>query len=471
VGTRGDAALDQWVTDKLGRYMRRDMASPDDQFVKAAEQGRPLHFMPGQQPAFSDGVEDLLPYTRKAEGFNPKGEATTPYGKAVESQVDMAVEPIRLEDFVGSEQRLRPQVAAQIAAEPERRIYEVIDSAVTNRLQFPELVTTIQGIRENNTLRAYGQSIPIPKEFQFSDEALKGLSPAQASERVAAYNNWAESARQKIAAKALTENKRINSVKMQEGYVGVEIPDTEINPEILELVTDAGCGGGWCTKTENYALEYGSGNNRLHMIVDKKAQPRAQLTVSRREPNPDDFLTSLNDRELEEFRAANPNTAFYGDVAATPEYQAWAKSNPPSQYISEIKLKNNNTDFQNSPELPAIQEYIKKLDAQNNFSSIDNLEKLRMFDVTRLSKADTEDVFRKIFQLDLKVRTSGEYRPSLTPNQAMDALIKKNQGSKFVVNDDFKRLLDEVLEDHYTIENKASGGMVERRADDSRKYL
>ena len=112
---------------------------------------------------------------------------------------------------------LRPQTAAEISTNPERRVYQVIDPAATSRLQFPELVTTIQNIRENNAFKAYGQSVPIPKELQFSDETLKGLSPAQASERVAAYNKWTEGARQKAASEAITKNPRIETVKMGEG--------------------------------------------------------------------------------------------------------------------------------------------------------------------------------------------------------------------------------------------------------------
>ena len=38
-----DPSLSKWFNDKFGAYMRRDMGSPDDQFVKAADEGRPLH--------------------------------------------------------------------------------------------------------------------------------------------------------------------------------------------------------------------------------------------------------------------------------------------------------------------------------------------------------------------------------------------------------------------------------------------
>jgi hypothetical protein len=477
VGTRGDNALDQWVTDKLGRYMRRDMASPDDQFVKAAEQGRPLHFMPNQQRAaiLADmiaGVEDILPYTRRAEGFNPKGEATTPYGRAVEAQVDMAVEPVRLEDFVGSEQRLRPQTAAQIAAEPERRVYEVIDAAVTNRLQFPQLVTTIQKIRENNgVFRAYGQGVPIPKELQFSDEAFKGLSPAQASERVAAFTKWENGAREKAATQAITKNPRIDTVKAEGGNTWVQVPDLDQNSELMDLVQDVGCAGGWCTNQSNYALSYGSGENRLHIMMDKQARPKVQMTLTTREPNPESFLNTMNDAEYDAFTARNPQVGRYGDVAATSEYSDWARLNPPTVSITELKGFGNSLDLKDSPALPAIQNYIKKLAAQRNIQDVSNLDGINMTDSSAL------DVYNAVStRFDTGAArplgaTGGPMSFMEAMNKVRARIIEKNEGSRFIVKEDGPRLLQEALDDVLGVEKMAHGGMVERHRDDNRKYL
>ena len=483
IGIRGDNALDQWVTDKLGRYMRRDMASPDDQFVKAAEQGRQLHFMPNQQPVVSMGTEpDFLKYVRQTEGFNPKGEAATPYGRAVETQVDMAVEPIRLEDFVGSEQRIRPQTAAQMATDPERRIYEVIAPEVNDRLQFPELVTAIQNIRENNVFRAYGQSIPVPKEFQFSDEALKGLSPAQASERVAAYNKWIEGARQKAASEAITKNPRMEMVKAEGDSTWVRVPDTAENPEILDLVKDVGCAGNWCTVQTNYAIQYGSGENRLHILMDKKAQPRVQMTLKERQLNPDEFLNSMDDVEFDAFKAKYPGAAQYGDIANTPDYQEWLRLNPPGYRITEIKGFNNDPDLTRSPHLPAVQNYIKQLDKEGNLQGVSNLKGINMMD------RDGLDIYNALVERYAAL-PQGAYMPLLEKVQALASnnsykgvfatlleqargiINQKNGGSRYIVREDGPRLLKETLDEIFSPFEKANGGMVERRTDDSRKYL
>jgi hypothetical protein len=473
---RGDMAINDWAMDKLGRYMRRDMASPDDQFVKAAEQGRPLHFMPGKQPVFSDGVEDLLPYTRQAEGFNPKGEATTPYGRAVEAQVDMAVEPVRLEDFVGSESRLRPQTAAQMATEPERRVYEVIDAAVTNRLQFPQMVQTMATIRSNNgVFRAYGQEVPIPKEYQFTDEVLKGLSPAQASERVAGFMKWENGAREKAASQAITKSRGIDTVKAEGGNTWVQVPDLDQNPELMRLVQDVGCAGGWCTNQSNYALSYGSGENRLHIMMDKQARPKVQMTLTTREPNPENFLSSMDDAEYDAFMARNSvgggALTRYGDVAATPEYAEWARLNPPTESITELKGFGNSLDLKDSPALPAIQSYIKRLAAQRNIQDVANLDGINMTDSSAL---DVYNAVSSRFDTGA-ARPVGATGAPMSFMEAMNkvraSIIEKNEGSRFIVKEDGPRLLQEALDDVLGVEKKAHGGMVERHRDDNRKYL
>lgn len=483
IGTRGDNALDQWVTDKLGRYMRRDMASPDDQFVKAAEQGRPLHFMPDRQPVVSTGTEpDFLKYVRQSEGFNPKGEATTPYGRAVETQVDLAVEPVRLEDFVGSERRLRPQTAAEIATNPERRVYEVMAPEVNDRLQFPELVTAIQNIRENNVFRAYGQSIPVPKELQFSDEALKGLSPAQASERVAAYNKWIEGARQKAASEAITKNPRMEMVKAEGDSTWVRVPDTAENPEILDLVKDVGCAGNWCTEQTNYAIQYGSGENRLHILMDKKAQPRVQMTLKERQLNPDEFLNSMDDVEFDAFKARYPDAVRYGDIANTPDYQEWLRLNPPGYRITEIKGFNNDPDLTRSPHLAAVQNYIKQLDKEGNLQGVSNLKGINMMDRDGLDiynalverYAALPQGAHKPFLEQVEARASNNsYKGTFTTllEQTRALIDQKNGGSRYIVREDGPRLLKEALDEVFSPLEKANGGMVERRTDDSRKYL
>jgi len=468
IGATMDSPLDYWVVEKLGRYMRRDMASPEDQFVKAAEQGRTLHFLPDKEAAKAySGDSSFLKYVRQGEGFNPKGEATTPYGKAVENQVDMSVEPVRVGDFVDSPLRLREPLRAQMETNPEARVYDLMGEEVTDRLQLPQMVETMEAIRNSNgVFRVYGREVPIPKEYQLSDETLKGLSPAQASERVAAYTKWTDKARQQAASEAIIKNSRLDRVQMKEGNTWVRLPDTQDSPEIREIVQDVGCAGGWCTKNANYALSEGSGENRLHLLMGKDARPKAQLTLATVEANPDRFLSSLHDAEYDAFIARHPGATYYGDIAKTPEYQKWAKLNPTTVSITELKGSNNRLDLKDSPVLPDIQNYIKKLARETPLESVNNLDGINMMDSSAL------DVYSAVSnRLDTGAARVDNQSFMEAIYKVQNSIIKKNEGSRFIVKEDGPRLLQEALDDVLGVEKKAHGGMVERHRDDNRKYL
>jgi hypothetical protein len=316
--------------------------------------------------------------------------------------------------------------------------------------------------------------VPIPKEFQFSDETLKGLSPAQASERLARYTNWSDSARQKAASMAITKNRRISTTKMGGGYTWAEVPDTDANPEILDLVKDVGCAGGWCTEQRSYAIDYGSGQNRLHLLIDNKASPKVQLTVKQFEPNIEDFLAQLDDTEYDQLlQRVDPNffvVANFDDprvikaLEQSPEYQAWITRNPPVTSISEIKGVANETNLRNSPVLRATQDYVKKLDVEKKLDSVNNLDGINMTNIYSIPETALWDRLDKVPQ-----GTSFGFKN--LRGQFWSKLLEKNQGSKFIDKDEVPRLLNETLDELVGPVKKATGGMVERRTDAAQNYL
>ena len=116
----------------------------------------------------------------------------------------------------------------------------------------------------------------------------------------------------------------------------------------------------------------------MHILMDKKAQPRAQLTLRQRQINPDEFLGSMDDAQFEAFKAKYPSAARYGDVEGTPEYEQWLRSNPPSYSITELKGFANELDLKNYPTLPAIQNYVKQLSKEGNLQGVANLSGINM---------------------------------------------------------------------------------------------
>jgi hypothetical protein len=104
VAVTGDPKLNDWLSNKLTSYLRRDFATPDDQFVKAADANQLLHFVnkpipkrPDLDP-YNKRISDFssinnLPYVRKTEGFKAEGEAKTAYGKRAETLTDASAWP------------------------------------------------------------------------------------------------------------------------------------------------------------------------------------------------------------------------------------------------------------------------------------------------------------------------------------------------------------------------------------------
>jgi len=363
----GDPALDKWFNDKVTTYLRRDYASPDDSFVRAAEEGKLLHF--ADKPTktlpvspFNDPIQKMIRSYRKSEGFSPQGEARTPYGQRVEEIIDNTAQATEIQDT--SLTQIPPFLrGANIA--PETRLTRLEDFYLLGDDLIPrgESMDLI-GLRDSmvkmrnmpSEFSAYNQpSIKVPKEYILTDEMLQGLTPAQASNRVALFNRWRDEARQKMASKAVNEDPTLLRTPMVDEtgrnapYMMVEFPDLRRNPAMQRLVTDVGCDGNWCTKGENYALSYGSGENRLAVVFDEKSRPRAQLTFTERMPSASEFLDSLPAEAQNRFFQANPhilpNKDGLVDIEDTREFMEYARRQPPRRKITELKGQNNTLDL------------------------------------------------------------------------------------------------------------------------------
>jgi hypothetical protein len=373
-----DAALDKWFDDKVTTYLRRDYASPQDQFVKAAEEGKLLHF--ADKPTrdvpvspFNEQVRDVIRSYRRTEGFSPQGETRTPYGQRVEEVVDNTAWMSEIEDV--SRAQLPPFLRGQVETAPQTRITRLDDSYLLGDELIPRGESMdLKGLRDsmvkmrNNTpeFSAYNQSpISVPSEYRLTDEMLQGLTPAQASNRVALFNRWQDEARQKMASKAVNEDPNLSRIKIDDKHTMVEFPDIEGRPEMQQLVTDMGCDGGWCTQEQNFALRYGSGDNRLAVVFDQNSRPRAQMTFTERAPDPIDFVDTLPAQELDQFFRANPhippNRDGLIDIENTREFMEYARRQPIRREITELKGHGNTLDVTNKPFTPALQKLMRQL--------------------------------------------------------------------------------------------------------------
>jgi hypothetical protein len=463
-----DQLLNEWMQNKVAPYMRRDMGTEMDQFVRAADEGRKLHFInkPTTEGYTGPHMSAWMKNARMAEGFPEEGFAKTPYGQNVEMITDRVPSPVALDEAY--ESSIPPGLKQFVKTDPNMRMYELNFHGL-DALNLIELRDKMAKMRQMSPeFSKYSQpAVKVPEQYLFTDKSLQGLTPAQASERVAQFDAWKDQTQQKMASRAAFVDPNISRTPSSEGHVWVNPPDLERNPALRELIQDVGCDGGWCTKGENYALSYGSGENRLTVLMDSKARPRAQMTIKSAEPNADDFLLSMDDVEAARFDAAYPDLPLYDakTIMGTSEYQEWLARNPPTMSITEIKGVNNQADLKNASYLKQIQQRVKDLDAQFGLQSVDNLEGINMFDVDQYLPS-----------LSLLSRSSLG-RP-LSPEQEsqLSAFMRNlNNGSRYVDKNEGKNIFNEadriVRPSFHPPQQRATGGMIERQSTDNRRYL
>ena len=455
-----DKPLGDWFSKTVTRYLRSDFATPQDQLVRAAEEGKVLHLAPKE---FSDSSEDqilkeflrrrqnTIKYMREAEGFGKSNMATQPYGQRIEDLTDISASPERLEDLTPN--RVPPSMRNLVDTRPETRVMDFAPGIIQN-LKLNELRDKMLDVRQSDgKYGAYGQpAAKIPSEFLLPDDTLAKLNVAAASNRMARYTNWQNETRQKMATTALRADPAFPRAELQEGkFLGVALPDIKKNPEAKQLVIDVGCDGGWCTRYTPNAEAYASGFSRLHVIVTgegKQARPVAQFAIADSGPSYDTKRFS----------------------------------------ITEVKEKGNTVDFENNPALPAIQEYIQYLDkTYNGLEYVDGLKKLRM---TALPEYPMQllDLFNPTVQQ--RRMLENKYGSEENGFRAVrDKAVDLNNGSRFMTgNEDavansLEQAMQLLVGPKETLarriqmnlfglpKEKAHGGMIERQPNDNRRYL
>jgi hypothetical protein len=457
IPTQSKQALNEWMQTKLAKYIRSDMATENDQFVKATDQGKKLHL--------HEGIDEVLSpmdvgHVRVMEGLPRKGFAKTELGQKVEAQVDSSIFP----QTVGSMDtyELHPTARYLKDEAPFTRVYQP-GYNLSERMQFPKMMEGMEDmLSAQKDYKAYGEfSSPIPEEYHLTPEKLQGMSPVQASEKVALFNQWRDRERQVQAAKYLDKYGNIYR-KYDNGRKWIAMDDLAQEPKQAELAQQAGCLGHWCTKDESHAMENGSGNNRLNILFDEKSIPRAQLTVTKTTPTAYDFIDHMDYDQITNFQNKHGNLNYLPEeqIQATPEYQAWARAQDNSERITEIKGQFNARDLEKDPNsrkyLKEVQDFVKSKD----WGAVANLEGIGMVDL--------DAIMYKI--------SSGLNRDQV--NQLREVVKSLNDGSMYANKNEGEAILIKAYQLFRPPSNRfvaappgrATGGMVERQPSTA-KYI
>jgi len=481
-----DQPLNNWFNTKYAAYLRRDLGTEGDPFVKAADAGKKLH-IPNQP--LDENWQKTLNFVRKNEGLPPQGFATTEYGKRVEDSLDASLNIRELGDLAGSPYSLGkvPSGIMQFAnTNPQMRIYS-LDEILETGPRAGDLRDRMLFLRQNDKVRFYGEPpVKIPDTYKITDQALLGMSPVQASEKVAQFENWQQNIRQRAASSAIRKDPNVEKIDAGDGSLWINTPDLGADEKMRELVKDIGRDARWCTKDDKFCYAYGSGNSRLTILVDGKSRPVAQMTIDSIPPTAEKFLKSLSPEELNAFMSSNPLYKFAQDkkelasmMETSPQFAEYLKRTPPRMSITEIKGWGNRENLvdldapMTAENLKKIQDRVKTLDAQYDLRFVENLSGIGLTEVPR----NRPDAILDFFSLsqDARLGLKNKFGSDVEGFKAiLNRAINMNGGSKYFsgneddISDIFQKATRSVLQPPV---NRAKGGMVERTYNDNRAYL
>lgn len=303
-------ALNKWLDNKLEKYIRNDMGTPDDPIRLAHEEG--FSHIPGNA-ADDLGAwlpEDVAAMRVKAgypeEGFAVRKHAEAGFPEATEANARRAELWENLADTeITSKPAREFQNAVRVAEDhpslarsqdrrnaelwgkknpwiekldPETPIYKIENSMDLNEnLGFGHMTDEI----ENMLDPASG----LPAALRLTPQQLDKVTVKQMVEKVDAVNKW----RAEEASKAergdmmsnLTATPRLQipdaqlSFVKEPGMTWIDIPATT-DESAMKLCTTIGKQAGWCTQGESLAKSYGSGDRRLTTLLDAEGRPHAQ---------------------------------------------------------------------------------------------------------------------------------------------------------------------------------------------------
>lgn len=363
----GDVHLNSWIDKKLARYVKNEMATPEDPVRALAERGV-LHYEP--RPT-SWPVQRAMEH-RAETGFPTGGYSENDLARNYETLTDSSIRGGSARSWLAnaSEDVLStmPWVSK---VPPETMIYEKNSPGLAYNLGFDHLVDELRN--------ATNPESGLPRELLWKYSDLDKVTVPQAVERVSKINDWR--AAQKAEADLLRANNAatvLHKEYPEAGYKWVELkspgkapvgwkeevtqggmpnldPDWAYGRKALEDAlkyegdTMGHCVGGYCD-------DVASGKSRIYSLRDRKGQPHTTIEVA---PQTGDTQKGW------EF-ATGELVKKYGDEAydmgpGYPEFDAlitqYESSMPPMQRIVQIKGKQNKAP--NPEYLPYVQDFVR----------------------------------------------------------------------------------------------------------------
>ena len=277
-------ALNKWIDTKLTKYVKNEMATPEDPVRALAERGT-LHFEPQDvpRPMGFEKESRALRESREAGGYPTEGLGKSNLARDWESLADVSIQPDKAEVFLPIKSELERNPWLEKVS-PDTPVYGMNLSADMSRLGFPHIIDELTNALNPNS--------GLPASLRLTPQQLEKVTVPQAVERVAKINEWRTEQAIKTEREGMLANlqatPRLADKSLQLSFVDkpggawVDIPETT-GPKGLALCTSIGRAGGWCTQGDYLAESYGSGEHRLTALVDAEGRPHAQAKITENE--------------------------------------------------------------------------------------------------------------------------------------------------------------------------------------------
>ncbi|NBQ80367.1 MAG: hypothetical protein EBT99_17495, partial [Betaproteobacteria bacterium] len=171
-------ALNKWIDTKLTKYVKNEMATPEDPIRALAERGT-LHFEPRGGAVRSHTM-------RAAAGMQTDPTATTPLARAWEDVSDAAVMRGQYQDMIpfaeSGEEGLRKYGGEYAVKNPQAVAYAFDTGALPSDMGFPHIIDELTNAMNPNS--------GLPASLRLTPQQLEKVTVPQAVERVAKINEW-----------------------------------------------------------------------------------------------------------------------------------------------------------------------------------------------------------------------------------------------------------------------------------------
>jgi len=368
-----EVAMNRWLETKLGKYIRNEMATPEDPLRALAERG----IMHSEITPTGYNVARA----RQQAGFPEEGMGVSPMAKAWEDRADTFINELKASDLTSGYPEAVESNPWLLKVPPETRVYEML-RGVDEDLGFAHLTDELRN--------AINPESGLPRELMLKYSDLEKVTVPQAVERVSKINEWRAAQKAEAdMARAMGPATQVVKEYPEQGFKWVELraPDGDKFEESIQHLepkewqkaveefregrtkaledalkyegeTMGHCVGGYCP-------DVSEGRSKIYSLRDKKGQPHVTIEVRPASQR----IAPRHEEILAEMKASGVDTSALSessyDAAYEQALQRVKQSRPPE--IVQIKGKANRAPKEEY--LPAVQDFVRS----GNFGKVGDL--------------------------------------------------------------------------------------------------